>query len=396
MKFHFVGCLCFLLLMACGDKASQAGKGGIWDETENGVALRVRDESGKPVARAKVTWVHMGDWMQARSQGAAPHLDSGWTDQNGDLRIDSVSGSLVLSVLHDSLVASALVSKGAETAECVLAKPSRVLGRLAGESALPDSLYLAGTRHASAVGNDGFFQFDAVAPGAYGLVGFDEQGVRLVSRADVSEETADSRESYTWSAGDSVLLDDFEDDISANRFHALSGTGWWYTYSDPGSWFEPVQASDAYVQGDLAWQGGRSLRMKMLVQGTPGEKFALCGFDLENTALLDSTSPAVLHDLTALDSVSFWARGQGTMSLQLVSAVSVLESVSAPFVLTEMWTRHVVAVQAFDSERWNLMAGRITAVNFIAQESAELWLDQVYLHGLVETDLFDFTQGREP
>lgn len=396
MKFHFVGCLCFLLLMACGDKASQAGKGGIWDETENGVAVRVRDESGKPVARAKVTWVHMGDWMQARLQGGAPHLESAWTDQNGHLQIDNVSGSLVLSVEHDSLVASTLVSKGAETAECVLAKPSHVLGRLTGERALPESLYLAGTRHASAVGADGFFQFDTVAQGAYGLVGFDRQGVRLVSRTDVSEQNVDIRNSYTWNVGDSILLEDFEDKAPANRFHALSGAGWWYTYSDPGSWFEPAKIADAWVQGDSAWQGGRSLRMKMLVQGAPDEKYALCGFDLENSARYDSTSPAVLHDLTALDSVSFWARGQGAMKLQLVSAISVLTSVSAEFVLTETWTRHVVAVQAFDGERWSLLAGRITAVNFLAQESADLWLDQVYLHGVVETDLFDFTQGREP
>jgi len=396
MKFHFVGCLCFLLLMACGDKASQAGKGGIWDETENGVAVHVRDESGKPVARAKVTWVHMGDWMQARLQGAAPHLDSAWTDQNGDLRIDSVSGSLVLSVLHDSLVASALVSMGEPSAECVLAKPSRVLGRLQGERALPDSLYLAGTRHASVVGDDGFFQFDTVAPGAYGLVGFDEQGVRLVSRADVSEETASARGSYTWNAGDSILLDDFEDEVPANRFHALSGKGWWYTYSDPGSWIEPAKVADAYVQGDSAWQGGRSLRLKMQVQGAPNEKYALCGFDLENTALLDSTSPAVLHDLTALDSVSFWARGQGAIVLQLVSAASVRTSVTAEVVLTDAWTRYAVSVQAFDQTVWNDLAGRITAVNFLAQESAELWLDQVYFYGLVETDLFDFTKGREP
>lgn len=390
MRSLFIGACC-ALIWACGSDQQSAGNGGIWDETENSVRLSVRHSDGSAAANAQVLCVAMGDWIEAKESGTSPRYYSGTTNSKGELYLNAPPGqqSWMLEAKEGKLGAARLYALGDTAVEMVLDDMGSLQGSLARSESLPDSIYLAGTRMASAVDARGSFRFAQVPHGLYGLMGRTASRMKLVDAPKVSPDSATHLSTLPWNAGDSVLLDDFSDDLPANRYHALSGAGWWYNYADSASWIEPASMRESLVKGDSAWQKGQSLHVKLQVQDLVKGHFALCGVDLEQSYLMDTTSMAVIHDLRGLDSLTFQARGTGTIKIQLSGAKL---RVQYAIKLNQEWTRHSIAVSDLDSALWTLVAPRTIAINFLAEEPAELWLDQIQLHGISESDLFAYIQ----
>lgn len=389
--------LCCAGMLGCGGQTESAGKGGIWDETENARVVLVQDSLGRAVANAQVRWRSLESWLAVATGARTSFLDSGRTDGDGYLRVvleDPTRWVFDVSTSQGQ-AAYTLWNAKVDSLRLTVHPSLRWSGKLKLTGELPDSLFLAGTSQASAVDALGNFAFSDVAPGSYALVGYDRQwGWRLVEAIDVNALDVTANE-WIWPEGDSVVLEDFSRADVANRFHIVHGLGWWFNYTDSTSSASPADIADGRVVGDSAWQGGASLHVRLQTSSQVASRFALCGFDLEGSPIIDTAAWNVRHDLSNLDSVTFWAKGSGVVQLKLLggSAAGSLFAM-APVTLTENWTRYAVRVSDFTGTGWDELATRVSAVNFLAQENVDLWLDQIVFHGVVDRDVFQVMQRR--
>jgi hypothetical protein len=192
---------------------------------------------------------------------------------------------------------------------------------------------------------------------------------------------------------DSVLLDDFEDQIDANRFHALSGSGWWYMSSDSNSQIIPSNPRAAFVASTESFQQGQSFHVRFAIDSSVAGKFALCGFDLGESRLTHPSTAS--YDLSGVDSISFWAKGKGSMQLQmngLLPLTSQIAQISVAFSLDSIWTRHVIRPAQMKPLRgtttWQELAPYTNSFNWMSTGEADFWLDQIQLHGISDSELY--------
>lgn len=228
-------------------------------------------------------------------------------------------------------------------------------------------------------------------------------------------------------AGDSVLVDDFEDafgdqpnesHLLAAKAHALDTAkveGGWYIYGEPGThWygfdnvelvtFEQYEANgtlmnvDAAV-GDFAL-GGRGLHVQGALSNSVG---TYGGFG----TVLQGTYGEDWLDMTKLEAVSFRARGTGTLRLGMI-ARQVLEDANGnnwgylgqTVVLGPNFASYVLyakdfvpktwSQQALDGVKWSDVCNEITAIDFDFPSDnlgeVKVELDDFRLHGMSYAD----------
>lgn len=376
-------------LLACGHDEPVAGGGGIWDETGNTVALQVTDRQGV-AARTKVRWVSLSQWYSAKESGTRVAYDSAMTDAKGRATIAAPAGGETWALWTGSGQTGSyrVVSGHAASLKVQEDTVGGFSGHLQNGAAWPDSVVLAGTDYVVAVGDDGSFHFDNVAPGKHTVLAQSGSKFAVLSTVSLSAGAVTENTNLPWSPDDGLLMDDFDDAMPANSFHALTGEGWWYLAGDSASRFEPSDIALAVVAGDSAYEGGRSLHLRIAAGSDPALKYALCGFDIDMGAVKDTTLQRVQHDLTSLDSVVFMARGSGQVRLQIAGVPGTIPVLSLPIDLTDAWTRYTVVPADFKVDDWQLLAGQASAVNFYVADSADLWLDDIWLYGLDGASLF--------
>jgi hypothetical protein len=249
-------------------------------------------------------------------------------------------------------------------------------------------MHLFGTSYEANVGQDGSFSFDSLPRGEYALVA--EQGTELLLWGQgIISDTAQTAlmDSLSPCDQDSVLMDDFEDNDDANRLHSLTGAGWWYTYSDSLSSVTPFLHADGLILSEESWNGTQSYHAIYNVNTEGPGAYALCGFDIGVSRLSDTTAT---YDLSSLDSITFWAKGEGNITMQVYS-LRTLQADSAgkwddTFSLSSEWTRVVIR----PDENWANIATYANTITFISEKYAEIWLDQIVFHGISAADIFPF------
>ena len=389
---------CVLALLACSSKHEVAG-GGIWDETENGVAVLVSDSAGKPIASARVRLLPLSAWSANVLAGQSPVQDSAVTGRDGRALLHTTEWPATLEVetsagMHQQLL------RGPDSALHVVPKaPAQLTGTLVADTgSLPQWVRLAGTSLRTPLDSTGKFSFARVPAGQQGVVAERGTYLSLVTTRVVSSRDSMRMGALALHSDADVLLEDFEDFHGVNRYDAITGSGWWYTAYDTLSRVYPDAPADGIVTGSEAWQGGHSLHVRLAVDTNAPGKYALVGMDIEDGVASKDLTHA-FHDLRHLDSITFMARGSGHMYMQVFSGIKVIDGfaqpISAKFTLDSVWTRVAMYPQDFkgvdsqgDTLTWDQVAPYIVGFALNTGEPTELWLDDVRFHGISEHQLF--------
>lgn len=388
-------------LVGCGNSKHQESKGGVWDETENGVAVLVSDSDGNPVANARVRLVPQQSWAADILADNNPVTDSTVTDENGQALLHTSSWPAYLELESAEGVGRDLIFAADSGYRATLGEAARLEGSLqASAHSWPESLRIAGTSYVAKVDENGAFLFPNLPRGEYTLVHVSTGEIQMMGTTQIKEASVIRLDSLRPTDTDSVLIDDFEDQISANRFHVFTSKGWWYLSSDSLSAIDPSSISDALTRTSQSWEGGQSLHVRFTIDTTFPGKFALCGFDLGESQLVNPQSAT--YDLSGVDSISFWAKGSGTISFQAGTILPSMEVnlLSVKFTLSPAWTRVVIYPDSFahasNLYTWDDLSLYLNAFNFMSNQDADLWLDQIQLHGISATDLYSTLLRKEP
>ncbi|MCI5600843.1 MAG: Ig-like domain-containing protein [Hallerella porci] len=359
-------------LFACSD-STQAG-GGIWDETQNTLAVHIVTASGNPAVSARVRLV----------TGTAVVEDSAVSDDEGIARLKRPSSDGFIEVQEQLGVARGRVFMGDSLLRDTLQKPATLQGVLTANES-PQKLYLLGTSYSADVSASGNFSFENLPAGEYAILSASDSEYVYWGASQV-KANGDNAVTLAAPAQDSALVDDFEKKDGTNLFHALTGSSWWFTAADSLSEVVPSLPLKALVRSDESFQGSQSLHFIFNVDSSAGA-FALCGFDIGVSQWQDSTTS---YDLSELDSLSFYIRGQGHIIVQFAGFDETGAVADWDFEFdipskTE-WIR--IAIPPRGNEDWEAIKSRMRTITFLSTSNAEIWLDQIVFYGVSVQKLF--------
>ena len=151
-------------LSACSND-STAGR-GIWDETENGLAVVIQGEAGMPIPSARVRLVSATAVVQ----------DSAISDSTGTAYFEKrpdYGGHVEVS--SDAGVARSAFASGDSSLVNTVRAPARLSGSLNAQNGeLPSEVYLYGTSYKAPVASDGSFRFEGIPAGDYAILSAEE------------------------------------------------------------------------------------------------------------------------------------------------------------------------------------------------------------------------------
>ena len=370
------------ILFACSDGEEHAS--GIWDETQNGLAIHIVDSTGTPVANARLRIINADGWAKNIISGNTI-ADSAITNASGIASLKKVSATAYAEVSAKSGVSRIALANG-DTAKNDTLRTASTLNGVLNTASLPREVRLYGTSFRAAVNADGSFTFDSIPGGDYAVVIPSASAFTYCGGA-VADTASTVTRTFTPENADSVLIDDFEDGNNFNRFHAITGGGWWYNYSDSTSSVSPEKAVNSIVRNDSGWNASFSYHATFSVANGVSGAFALCGFDIGVSPLLDTV---IGYDLSSVDTISFYAKGTGHIKIQFYGSHSLSTDTTGEWIyefdLSSEWTRIVVTPQGVPD--WENIKSSITTITFMSTADADIWLDEIVFHGISPASLF--------
>lgn len=299
-------------LWGCGSERSTEGPGS---ET-SGLAARILDSTGTPLAGVAVRVVSLEtSWRGAFASGDSPVLATGRTDTRGLVRFSLRDSAPVALEVDDPTHAGRLRAvPGSDTvrelrtaASCAL----RLSASVPGETIL--GLRLAGTGYEGAVQPDGSWLIQGVPRGTYSVAARTDSGLALVGRVALRGGTLDTALSADV---DSVLLEDFADTPSRNRYGTLLGAGWWYAVTDAQDGGSSTATPSDPRQALVPCAVGTCLEMGFTLDPARASRYALVGTTPDGSrAPGDALSSHA--DFSKVTHVRFSASGWGTFWFQL-------------------------------------------------------------------------------
>jgi len=387
-----------LVLIGCTNNDVAGGSSG----HENVIQVSVHDASGEPVA-ARVYIVSSADWNDRIAAGEPVVLDSldtengvvflsrEWLKSNQHLFARTFDRSEVFWGRTSGLVMDSLIRTG--NGKHVSWSSAELAGQQVG---------IKGTPLLSMADSSGnlFLQDVPRDLMTLGVVGPDRVW-NSIAMVDAKQEQT---KFFPVENHEGVLVSDFDKGLSVSDFYAWTGGGWWWAVDDrreggnsrvlPAGVYASITNA---VDSAGAWD---SLSLHVTVQRDPDfpRNYAVVGFDL-GKGVESGDTIGVFKDLSALTAIEFMAKGNGELRVEV-------SCTDEPFVLQELplaWSHQLSATwekvtvlpeslqsYAEDASRglsWENSAKNCAYIGFSAADTAEFWLDDVYLRGIELRDL---------
>lgn len=253
-------------------------------------------------------------------------------------------------------------------------------GRISGSTVPGDTVESVNRGRQTVAAPDGKFLLDSLPLGVHVLHGRASGGRAYVMLQDSGTVRSGILRPET--AGE-ILLDDFEDGDSRNRYGAWLGNGWWWISAASTVQLLPAGISPLPVRALVVdTSGNTSLHFSATFTGNSTADWAEAGVHLGAGA----------YDLSGLTTVRFRAKGSGSLSVRLVTDGAVAgQSIESPITLGNAWQDYALPVSAFQLPAWSGSsvdsAGRIAklrrcmGISWAFTSGAELWLDDIRLIG---------------
>ncbi len=372
------------LLVGCGAD-STAGGGGFEGET---VALAGRvTHDGRALAGAVVSYTPLCTCDVTQKTA---------TDVQGAFRLNisrNVSGFLEVRAGDTAL--GLLQVDGKDTA-LRLEAPQPVAWtarmRMGGVSVASATLRIVGTTKSVQSDAQGWFTLARTGSGEeWATVELSDGSVRDVRLPPFSDSL------LILPDHPSVLLDDFEGSDTRSVLGNAIGSGWWFVVIDSQSSVLPAgaktSAHNAYTTTDA--YSGTSLSLQFRVNPHGATPYGVLGVTLADTGYWT--------DLSGLDSVTFLAKGTGTVRTVFVTRCSLEPTTDqvgwfgADRTFPSNWTRMVIRkdeISAPSGSRsaqqgigWATASKQVRSFGFVVNDTASVQLDSIVFHGPSLSDL---------
>ncbi len=417
--------LILALALLCAQCSPARIAGGNGSETTNGSVVY---SNGPPASHAVVRLIDNSTWLKNALGNYPTVIDSTAADDSGRFTLAIPSGrDFVLQadaagqgVAEESDRFVTLASGTWGTV--VLAPYAAIHGTVDGSSGTPAAVFLARTNCAAPVSANGSFAFPNVPQGDFSLIVKQiAAGAPVVSFTRTAFCGAgDTARIDSLSTDDrSVLIDDFEDRDNQTALGALVGGGWWEAYSD--SFNLGTSRLISPVNGAL-----QNFAPAIVADAAPRNNCLHVQYALGTQGPLDPHPyPYVyvgfpvgtgLYDFSGLDTLSFFAKGSGSVMVELIQQVpGVMIRAVAQTALTAAWTQVKftpadlsVITDWFPSPasglqdtlahlglprytapptQWSQMCVAINAIHFVCAGGTDCWLDDMRIHGIRLNDL---------
>ena len=384
--------LTVLALCACSDK-EVAGISTV--ETENACLIQVVHEDSLPAANV-VARMRSANFVRSVDNDSA---DAGYyeefvTDSLGYIRIDSLAvDTATIEILE----------KGEGLFRKIFAEDLRefeglrfVMGKtgsLRGKVYLPDSVDYAwvqvyGSDRLVKTDSDGFYEMDSLPPYEYEL--------RVIVGDSVVDEFAEVRPGKETSANfcafepDSIKILDFEsaDAQFIVRELGISEAGY-MSATDTNVKATPEVVTVPETREDIdefiveagAGRNGNALHWE--------SSAGIGSWSFYGIWICPEESPC---DLSATDSIVFYARGNGVISIAfetLGSSNTEGKTLAYDTLATDRWERRVIKPSNFKPRDdlygnlgWDVISKAVTTISIAAYNDTEIWIDDVVLYGV--------------
>lgn len=179
----------------------------------------------------------------------------------------------------------------------------------------------------------------------------------------------------------STLLADFEQD-TLRPLLPWQTTDWYLGWSAGAYFTRP--AMTLRLEPALEYDSERRSMVVHATMNVPKDGWVLFGARLGTT----------IHRMAALDSIDFWAKGDGTIRIALEDGrdTSDLSKAWVAVSLDSVWRRYSVMPSRFDSaDAWNVgwddVRNRVTTISVFGMSGTRLWFDDLRLHGVSRWEL---------
>ena len=400
--FLLLACLAPLAFWACSDK-EVAGISTV--ETENAFLIQIVREDSKP-AVGVVARMRSVDFVQSVSENSgngdsakSEFFEEFKTDSLGQIRIDSLAVDVATIEIVDAgeglftKISAKDIQEG-DSVQYALEKT----GSLRGKVYLPDSVDYAwvqvyGTDRLVKTDSEGFYEMDSLPPYEYDMrVIIGDSVVEQSTKIDAGEDVSANVRTFE---PDSVKVLDFE---SASAQFTIKELG----ISETGY----MSSTDTSVKTTPEVEIIPETRKDL------SEFIVEAGADREGNAIYWETSAAMRGswsfygiwickeespcDLSATDSIVYYARGTGVISIILETlGESNTEGKTLAYdtLKTDEWQRRVIKPENFKPRDdlygnlgWEVISENVTTISIAAYDSTEFWIDDVVFYGIKPSD----------
>lgn len=395
--FLLLACLAPLAFWACSDK-EVAGISTV--ETENAFLIQIVREDSKP-AVGVVARMRSVDFVRdiEDDSSKAIFFEEFTTDSLGQIHIDSLSVNEAMIEIVDAgeglftKISAKDIQEG-DSVQYALEKT----GSLRGKVYLPDSVDYAwvqvyGTDRLVKTDSEGFYEMDSLPPYEYDMrVIIGDSVVEQSTKIDAGEDVSANVRTFE---PDSVKVLDFE---SASAQFTIKELG----ISETGY----MSSTDTSVKTTPEVEIIPETRKDL------SEFIVEAGADREGNAIYWETSAAMRGswsfygiwickeespcDLSATDSIVYYARGTGVISIILETlGESNTEGKTLAYdtLKTDEWQRRVIKPENFKPRDdkygnlgWEVISENVTTISIAAYDSTEFWIDDVVFYGIKPSD----------
>jgi hypothetical protein len=412
--------------------------GGTIETTNGVVAARVVLPNGSAASNVKVYLLDEKEWLTKVKSGASIYLDSAETDGEGGFKIKkdtAIHASLVANVQDYGILIRNVTPEMIKTdyAGIIgLRRHKAYRGVVVDSNAVPNQVLLAGTPYVSTVDSaTGEFSFQDLPPESYPVVvrrQLPDDSYEYAVAGDVDLSTNDSIPADTLVPDTSkiLVLDDFDDSDNRTKLGPILGDGYWIAYDDSilggnSRLYQPVNAAPQNFEAAVQDGGGThktALQVLYKTGDTAGVEKPYSYVFVEVN--LGGSSGGLLkhYNLGALDTLSFFAKGNGKVVMELVQnqyGIPLFVTASFTVNLTEAWQEFkitpdqlVISVSNFPAnpsdfsqalqdshlplytskpQTWAETGGMFRTIRFLGTGGSEFWLDLIRLHGITLGDL---------
>jgi len=395
MRKYLIATLLCIGFWSCGNGRHANGFGS---ETTNGIALSGLTEPGCIVIAHPAASVSVVDSL----------LSVDTADAQGHWNLQIVAGGWLLEFRHDSVGyaqnikilskdsaldfgitnLSPLVTISGQVANPVLAKSLRV-------AATSQRVTLLGLGRSASVDAQGGFSFADMAPGTY-IVQVESDSLVLSQSLLDAKENASPLLPTSFTG---LLLENFDDGDSKTLLAPLLGSSFWLAWSgvENGNVVAPAILNETDLSPLLTDSGaysGKSLHWTVNISDTNTTATASVLLVLGNRGI--ASEAEVVHNLASSDSMTFMAKGSGTVVVTLWAdqkSDGARVYLEQNVILDSVWTRydlqwrsfHVAGDTASIGDTWaNYDLLKIT---WVFKQDGELWLDDILIPDLTPINL---------
>jgi hypothetical protein len=395
--FLLLACLAPLAFWACSDK-EVAGISTV--ETENAFLIQIVREDSKP-AVGVVARMRSVDFVRdiEDDSSKAIFFEEFKTDSLGQIRIDSLTVKEATIEIVDAgeglftKISAEDIQEG-DSVQYALEKT----GSLRGKVYLPDSVDYAwvqvyGTDRLVKTDSEGFYEMDSLPPYEYDMrVIVGDSIIEQSAKIDAGENVSANVRTFE---PDSVKVLDFE---SASAQFTIKELG----ISETGYMSSTDTSVKTTPEVEIIPETRKDLSEFIVEAGADREGNAIYwetsavkpgSWSFYGIWICKEESPC---DLSATDSIVYYARGTGVISIILETlGESNTEGKTLAYdtLKTDEWQRRVIKPENFKPRDdlygnlgWEVISENVTTISIAAYDSTEFWIDDVVFYGVKPSD----------